>query len=99
MVKKLLIQLLRKIADDLDTGNSNLTDDDANTALNYINNMMHKNERLYTRLEAIRYLRISETKFNYIRNKGLISNGNKKAGDVRKWTKDELDRYIEKNKS
>ena len=98
MVKKLLIQLLRKIADDLDTGNSNLTDTDANEALCYVNKMLHKKDMLYTRIEAARYLGISETKFNYIRKNNLISNGKKKAGDVRKWSKEELDEYIEKNK-
>ena len=37
-----------------------------------------------TRLEACRHLRVSETKFNMLRRKGLISEGTKKAGDVRK---------------
>lgn len=50
-----------------------------------------------TRLEACRHLRVSETKFNMLRRKGLISEGTKKAGDVRKWSIEELDKYIKNN--
>ena len=50
-----------------------------------------------TRLEACKHLRISETKFNMLRRKGLISEGTKKAGDVRKWSIEELDKYIKEN--
>lgn len=32
-----------------------------------------------------------------LRRKGLISEGTKKAGDVRKWSIEELDKYIEDN--
>lgn len=99
MVKKLLIQLLRKIADDLDAGNSNIDESEAMDAMNYINKLTHSKELTYTRIEAARYLGVSETKFNYLRNKKLIGDGSKKAGDVRRWTKKELDDYISNNKS
>ena len=49
------------------------------------------------RLEACRHLRVSETKFNMLRRKGLISEDTKKAGDVRKWSIEELDKYIKEN--
>ena len=32
-----------------------------------------------------------------LRRKGLISEGTKKAGDVRKWSIGELDKYIKEN--
>jgi hypothetical protein len=60
-------------------------------------NKLPKIPNKLTRLEACRHLRVSETKFNMLRRKGLISEGTKKAGDVRKWSIEELDKYIKNN--
>ena len=78
-----LRDLLMKIVNDIDSGNSNIN--------------KPKTPNKLTRLEACRHLRISETKFNMLRRKGLISEGTKKAGDVRKWSIEELDKYIKEN--
>lgn len=83
----------------IDTDNSNLTEEEIQVGLRMLQKLADNKDKEYTRLEACKYLRVSETKFNYIRTKGLISNGHKKAGDVRKWNKSELDNYINNNKN
>lgn len=54
--------------------------------------VLHKKPNKLTRLEACRHLRVSETKFNMPRRKGLISEGTK-----RKWSIEELDKCIKEN--
>lgn len=100
---KLLRNFLKKIIDDIDAGNSNISEEDTTSIMQDIGELMArykhpKEQKEFNRIESCKYLRISESKFNYLRNNKLISNGHKKAGDVRKWKKEELDEYIERNK-
>lgn len=94
---------LLSIIDNIDAGNSNINEEQTIEIASAIGELMAKfnNPKIpntFTRTTACRYLNISESKFNSLRNKGLISNGSKFGGDVRKWTKKELDEYIETNK-
>lgn len=99
---KELRDLLMKIVNDIDSGNSNIDESQTIEIASAIGELVSrynkpKTPNKLTRLEACRYLRISETKFNILRRKGLISEGTKKAGDVRKWSIEELDKYIKDN--
>lgn len=99
---KELRDLLIKIVDDIDSGNSNIDESQTIEIASAIGELVSRYNKpkvpnKLTRLEACRHLRISETKFNMLRRKGLISEGTKKAGDVRKWSIEELDKYIKDN--
>ena len=99
---KELRDLLMKIVNDIDSGNSNIDESQTIEIASAIGELVSRYNKpkipnKLTRLEVCRYLRISETKFNMLRRKGLISEGTKKAGDVRKWSIEELDKYIKDN--
>ena len=99
---KELRDLLMKIVDDIDSGNSNIDESQTIEIASAIGELVSRYNKpkvpnKLTRLEACRHLRISETKFNILRRKGLIGEGTKKAGDVRKWSIEELDKYIKDN--
>ena len=99
---KELRDLLMKIVNDIDSGNSNIDESQTIEIASAIGELVSRYNKpkipnKLTRLEACRYLRVSETKFNMLRRKGLISEGTKKAGDVRKWSIEELDKYIKDN--
>lgn len=92
-----------KIVNDIDSGNSNIDESQTIEIASAIDELVSRYNKpkipnKLTRLEACRHLRVSETKFNMLRRKGLISEGTKKAGDVRKWSIEELDKYIKNNK-
>lgn len=91
-----------KIVNDIDSGNSNIDESQTIEIASAIGELVSRYNKpkipnKLTRLEACRHLRVSETKFNMLRRKGLISEGTKKAGDVRKWSIEELDKYIKEN--
>ena len=99
---KELRDLLMKIVNDIDSGNSNIDESQTIEIASAIGELVSRYNKpkipnKLTRLEVCRYLRISETKFNILRRKGLISEGIKKVGDVRKWSIEELDKYIKDN--
>ena len=99
---KELRDLLMKIVDDIDSGNSNINESQTIEIASAIGELVSRYNKSkipnkLTRLEAGKYLRVSETKFNMLRRKGLISEGTKKAGDVRKWSIEELNKYIKDN--
>lgn len=101
-VLKELRDLLMKIVNDIDSGNSNIDESQTIEIASAIGELVSRYNKpkvpnKLTRLEACRHLRVSETKFNMLRRKGLISEGTKKAGDVRKWSIEELDKYIKDN--
>ena len=99
---KELRDLLMKIVNDIDSGNSNIDESQTIEIASAIGELVSRYNKpkipnKLTRLEACRHLRVSETKFYMLRRKGLISEGTKKAGDVRKWSIEELDKYIKEN--
>ena len=99
---KELRDLLIKIVNDIDSGNSNIDESQTIEIASAIGELVSRYNKpkvpnKLTRLEACKHLRVSETKFNMLRRKGLISEGTKKAGDVRKWSIEELDKYIKDN--
>ena len=99
---KELRDLLMKIVNDIDSGNSNIDESQTIEIASAIGELVSRYNKpkipnKLTRLEACKHLRVSETKFNILRRKGLISEGTKKAGDVRKWSIEELDKYIKDN--
>lgn len=102
-MSNIIRNLLQNIIDNIDAGNSNIDENQTMEIAASIGELMAKFNKpktpnMLTRTAACKYLNISESKFNILRNKGLISEGIKEGGDVRKWSRDELDAYINNNK-
>ena len=76
---KVIRELLLKMADNIDAGNSNLTEDEALQAISYLKELTNKEKRL-SKCEAYRYLNVSRATFdNYVRE-GKLPKGQKQAG-------------------
>lgn len=90
--------LLEKV-DDIDTGNSKISEDQQLELLNCIRHFTDKTERL-SKYKACEYLNVSRATFdNYVRE-GKLPKGKKVAGfNELSWTVKELDEYIEKYKN
>jgi len=76
---KIIKEILLKIIDDIDTGNSNLSPEECEEVIEYLSGITNKNEKL-SKYQACNYLKISRATFdNYVRaNK--IPKGRKQIG-------------------
>lgn len=96
IIKKLLL----KIIDNIDAGNSNLSEEEALEVIEGLQKFTNKEERL-SKYSACKYLNISRATFdNYIKE-GKLPKGKHTIGFKEKsWTKKELDKFIKvfKNK-
>lgn len=95
---KVIRELLLKMADNIDAGNSNLTEDEALQAISYLKELTNKEKRL-SKCEAYRYLNVSRATFdNYVRA-GKLPRGQHTAGFKElSYSKKDLDQFIEKMK-
>lgn len=88
---KLIKKLLLKIIDDIDAGNSNITEQEGIEILQYINNITNKRLSKY---EACKYLNISRATFDNYVKAGKIPKGKKEAGFKEiSWSKKDLDDF------
>lgn len=86
------------MADNIDAGNSNLTESEAIELVDVIKHYTDR-EELISKYEACKYLNISRATFdNYVRA-GKLPKGKKKIGFVELfYTKKELDEYVKRFK-
>ena len=76
---KLIKELLLKVINDIDAGNSNLTEKECEEVLDCLITLSNKNEKL-SKYQACKYLGVSRATFdNYVRD-GKIPQGRKQAG-------------------
>lgn len=96
---KVIRSLLLKIVDNIDAGNSNLSEDEALQAIDYLKELTNKEKRL-SKYEACRYLNVSRATFdNYVRA-GRLPRGKHEAGFKElSWSKKDLDAFIKECKS
>lgn len=89
---------LLKIVNDIDEGNSNISEEDAIKAVAFLKEATDKTKRL-SKYEACRYLNVSRATFdNYVRA-GRLPKGKKEAGFKElSWSKKELDEFINNNR-
>lgn len=97
-----LIELIRnqlvKIIEDIDAGNSNLTEDEALAAMKCLKRYSRRDE-VISKVESCEYLGISRSKFDSLVRDGLIPNGTKHKGFKElSWTRRDLDKYVKKYK-
>lgn len=76
---KVIRELLLKIVDNIDVGNSNLTEDEALQAISYLKELTNKEKRL-SKCEAYRYLNVSRATFDNYVKEGKLPKGQKQAG-------------------
>lgn len=90
---------LAKIVEDIDAGNSNISEGDAIKLLEYVREITNKDKRL-SKYESCNYLNVSRATFdNYIRDEKL-PRGKKEAGFKElSWSKKDLDKFIEEYRS
>lgn len=88
---KIIRNLLNKIIEDIDAGNSNLSEQEAIEAIEYIKQLTDKDKR-FSKYQACQYLNVSRATFdNYVRD-GLITKGKKEAGFKElSWKQKDLD--------
>lgn len=89
---KIIRNLLLKIINDIDTGNSNLTSEECCLVIDTLNQFTNKKEKL-SKYQAYRYLNISRATFdNYVRE-GKIPKGIEQPGFKELfWIKEDLDK-------
>lgn len=94
MIRKYLL----KLVDDIDAGNSNLTEKEAVELVDTLKRLTDKQKRL-SKYEACKYLNVSRATFdNYVRE-GKLPRGTKEAGFKElSWTIKELDKFITNNR-
>ena len=64
---RLIKELLLKIVNDIDTSNSNLSTEECNEVIEYLTEIINKNEKL-SKYQACKYLKVSRATFdNYVR--------------------------------
>ena len=95
---RIIRNLLVKIIDDIDAGNSNMTEDEAIKLIDTLKELIDKEKRL-SKYAACRYLNISRATFdNYVRE-GKLPRGKHEIGfkELSRSRKD-LDNFIKKSK-
>ena len=95
---KIIRELLLKIIDDIDAGNSNLTEEEALKAIETLKTFTNKDKRL-SKYAACKYLNVSRATFdNYVRA-GKLPRGKHEAGFKElSWSLKDLDRFIKESK-
>lgn len=89
---KVIRNLLQQIINDIDSGNSNISQNDQYEVLSLIQKFTSKE---LSKLEAADYIGVSRATFdNYIRD-GRIPKGRKRTGFKElSWNKSDLDKYL-----
>lgn len=94
----LIKEQLIRIIDDIDAGNSNLTEEEALSAMKMLQRFSRKDKPM-SKVESCEYLGISRSKFDSLVRSGLLPNGRKQIGFKElSWFKRDLDKYIKLNK-
>lgn len=94
MLKPIIRSLLQKFIDDLDSGNSNIDEDQEIKIISVLSNIANPDQRM-SKIQACDYLGVSRATFdNYVRD-GFIPKGTKQEGFKElSWSKIDLDVYL-----
>lgn len=94
MLKPIIRSLLQKFIDDLDAGNTNISEDQEIKIISVLSNIANPDQRM-SKIQACDYLGVSRATFdNYVRD-GLIPKGIKQEGFKElSWQKTDLDIYL-----
>ena len=88
--------LLKDIIDNIDSGNSNITEEEQRNIIELLSNIQ---ENRISKYQACQYLNISRAKFDNLVKEGKLPEGRHQAGFKEKyWKKSEILKYITKDK-
>ena len=91
---QLIKQLFLNIIDDIDAGNSNISEQDCIKIINVIKEYASTDEEL-SKYQAYTYLNISRASFDNLVHEGRLPKGKKVAGFKElRWSKKEIDEYV-----
>lgn len=84
---------LKEFIDKIDSGNSNMSEEDQIDTIRLISKLLDKDERM-SKIKACEHLNMSRSKFDELVNKGFIPKGRKDEGFKElSWSKFDLDLY------
>lgn len=90
---KILRNQLAEIVDNIDAGNTNITEDDCLTTIETLRKVMDKTRKL-SKYQAYNYLNISRATFDNYVKEGKLPQGKKEAGFKEKfWELKDLDKF------
>lgn len=88
--------LLKKILDDIDAGNSNITEDEEKQIIDVLTSIT---EPRLSKYQAMQYLNVSRATFDNLVREGKLPQGSRQTGFKEKfWKKSEILQYITKDK-
>lgn len=89
---------LQRVINDIDTGNSNISEKDAMEIIKYLKEYTDKTQRL-SKYQACQYLNMSRATFDKYIREGALPQGKKVAGFKEKsWEKRDLDLFVQKKR-
>lgn len=92
MLLQLIKTSLQQFISDIDSGNSNISEQEQEELLSILQKF---NQKELSKIEAANYIGVSRATFDNYVGKGLISKGIKKQGFKELiWTKNELDKFL-----
>ena len=87
--------ILNQIIDNIDSGNSNINEEDELHIIDCLRKYTHKDEGM-SKYSACQYLNISRAKFDNMVRQGLLPKGKKVTGfKEKRWYKRDLDHFIQ----
>ena len=87
--------LLQQIINNIDSGNSNINEEDESHIIDCLIKYTAKDEGM-SKYSACQYLNISRAKFDNMVRQGLLPKGKKVIGfKEKRWYKKDLDRFIQ----
>ena len=95
---KLIKELLLKVIDSIDAGNSNITEEEAIELTKVIQSYTDRDQKL-SKYQACQYLNISRASFDNYVKAGILPKGKKEAGFKELfWVKKDLDAFKNRRK-
>ena len=92
---KVIRELLLKMVDNIDAGNSNISEEECNSIINTLKAFTEKDIPM-SKYQAFNYLHISRATFDNLVREGKIPQGKKQQGfNELQWFKKDLDTYRE----
>lgn len=86
--------VLQKFIDDIDTGNTNVTQEEQSKILSLLCNIVDKDQRM-SKIQSADYLGVSRATFDNLVKDGFIPKGRKQDGFKElSWSKIDLDLYL-----
>lgn len=87
--------LLQKVVDDIDTGNSNITEEEQVRIIDMLTSIT---EPRLSKYQAMQYLNVSRATFDNLVREGKLPEGSRQAGFKEKfWKKSDILKYITKD--